>query len=45
MNPGSLLCELAKEGSHQFDCHETLPGVFPSEPSHFYAEATHLGTS
>jgi len=38
----SLLCHFGKECSRQFDFHEPLLSVFPSQPSPFYAQETQL---
>jgi hypothetical protein len=36
----SLRCHFGKEGSRAFGYDEALPGVFVSQPSHFYAQET-----
>ena len=38
----SLLCHFGKEGSHLFDFHESLLGVFLSLPSTLYAQETQI---
>jgi len=41
----SVLCHFGKERSHLSDFPEVWPGVFPSQPSHVYAQETQLPVS